>query len=705
MGEIRYTISGSGNNRQIQFTIPRSMRGHGRPHATRSGESTEYNICADTHFPDNPASQPDNPQRHLTGRWEYSWTHLGASDTPVSPEGTAQINQAGKYIFGWFQYDFPRPVATNPSILECLDAITGYFHGRIDGGQLTVGFDVPGPRPDLMRTGRLRIVSDTDIRISLNRAYTTVRGNNSVTVNALNFRKAPYRGANDPRLPDAMLEGLATRSPMIYLAQAHPLRSDQIDALHDLVQGPITNKIRTCLSEGNSIARMGLASNLMSFIHEIIQHRKFPLWQEGCQCRSASADRRLERCTCGIPYRPEQLPLVKSFLVAALSYRRVAIDGDQRSILELFYTIAEEASGHGSGGGELDQFRRLREELGPPTLPRHLNHYEYRCRVLYFEGVAPVSEGIGIGGRRIELHMSRFRRDGSRWVPDGDHNSATFRGTMGVVKVEESESAGLDLPFEGGEATFKFHTYQLWTWGNFPGYFDIWSAECQVKLPFGWLEYGLSDAAISFTGTGNIPPLIVAVEDSQGWNTNLKASIGAGVTFMFGWLSPGPSGVTHDDPDIPLVGRDVTATPRLASQRGFCFGFDAESLTAEGRAELGVYLAQYLAAFKSPHNSLRIEGHTSRAGSCFHNEVLSVRRSQFAAQAVIDILGPACQIPLTRTASQNGGSIRLFGYGEEQAAGLGVAEGTDEPIYRRVDIGLNGSIVVRLRVSDPPESA
>jgi|GEM_PF-3236836 len=704
MCEIQYTVSGSGSSRQIQFTVPRSMRGHGRPLATRSGSSTEYNICADAHFPDNPSPHADNPSHNLTGRWEYSWTHLRPSDTPVSPEGTAQINQAGNYLFGWFQYDFPRPVATNPDALEVLDAITGYFYGRVDGGTLTVGIDVPGPRPDRMYTGRLRIVSDSEIRIALNRACTTGRGDRTVTINALHFNKVTYRGASEPRLPDAALASLAGRSASLYISQSHPLRTDQLNALRDLVSGPISRKIRECLAEGNAIRRFGLAGNLLHFIHEIISQRKFPLWREGCQCRSTSADRRLERCTCGIPYRPEQLPLVKAFLVTALGNQRVRIDADQRSILELLYSIAEEASSHGPAGSELDQFRSLREELGPPTLPQHLSYYEYRCRIEYAEGVAPISPGIGVGGRVMTMTISRFRREGSSWVADGDRNSARFRGNMGIVKIQGEESQGLDLPFEGGVATFKFHSHQLWTWSNFPGYFEIWSAECQAKLPFGWRDFGWSDTAMSFYGTGSLPPLIVSVEDSQGWNTNAKASVAAGLTIMMGVLFTGRSGIPEDDAEMPLVGRDVTATPRLQSERAFCFEFDSEILTDEGREELGVYLAQYLAAFQSAHNTLRLEGHTSRAGSCFHNEVLSVRRCQFTAQTILDILGPACRIPLRRVPDGNGGCIRLYGFGETQARDLGVAEGLDEAIFRRVDIGLNGSIVVRLRVSDPAES-
>ena len=108
-------------------------------------------------------------------------------------------------------------------------------------------------------------------------------------------------------------------------------------------------------------------------------------------------------------------------------------------------------------------------------------------------------------------------------------------------------------------------------------------------------------------------------------------------------------------------------------------------------------IAENLVLLLNRSSHLRIDGHTSRTASWWHNNVLSIRRSQFTLQNIVDIMGNDFNIPLSGDESLEGdGSVRIFGHGEQAEMEEGVADETEDFTARRVDVSINGSAIARL---------
>ncbi len=705
MYEVDYEYNG--NNRTLHVEITDEMRGIGARFRGRSGERIEFNSCSRSHMTEDPQSNPDDQVPNLTGRFENCWTDR---ESGRYPQLTAQINQVGNYVHGWFQVD-PVFAATvlGVEVMQTDAAVMGDFHGHADGsGRIAVRFDTDGRRRRFRTIpGRLEIRNRYNAYIHLDRRYTST-GLVPIRFDSMKLSKVSMRGAEEPRLPDWVLDARSNNMDMIRLAEEQPLRSDQIRALRDLVNNTIARRVKQIPHGSSRIERQVSAANLLHFMGQIISVRRIPLMQPGCQCGSLDMTNRLERCRCGIPFREDQVPLIKAYLLSALEKATVMIDRDPHTIIEALYNIIETMD---TGRREYERFREFRQMFGPPELPEHLNRYEYRCTMTYGElSTDKLPLPIKIGGRLFHLRMTRYIRRDNHWVLDGvnDTATATFDGIMGLFGIEIGDSH-IELPIPGDRTEFKLHTTRLWSWGNFPGWFEIFSSEAALKFPFGAAELKWEGNAITFSGSGALPPLIVEMEDSSGWVPDIDVAAGANFKYFKGYIfHPGRhyGHQTHSSDLNPLSTADARVND--SSQNSFEFNQpvfiqpnDDRSLT-DGRTRLGCCLAKNLAFLQAPHSHLRIEGFTSRIGSRYHNHILSMRRSQFIGQTILDIVGERLAIPVAReNHDANGGTFRLFGYGESQAREAGVENGTDMPQLRRVDVILNGQIALRMKVGDP----
>ena len=116
MSEIEYTVAQ--RTHQIQTTITAAQRGARASGST--GCTGETSRCG--HFRADPTATPDNPSVDFTGRYEWD----GSS---AAPPCTVQMNQAGDYVYGWFQIDNYQSTGRGGTVLrnavtEIADKIT-----------------------------------------------------------------------------------------------------------------------------------------------------------------------------------------------------------------------------------------------------------------------------------------------------------------------------------------------------------------------------------------------------------------------------------------------------------------------------------------------------------------------------------------------------------------------------------------------------
>jgi len=695
MSEIEYTV---GDNNAIQVTITRQMRG--LDVTVPSGAVGIVTPCPPTHFRDNPTPNPDNPSVMLTGRYEN--TDNGECFC------TAQINQAGNYIFGWFQVICTARVEDDYYV--DLPAATGYFRGEISGRRANVR--VKFERPNLRETtGHLEF---TNVRNNLShqnvirlyfredRQFRIVRSYRAYDY-TFSFRWAELRRiAPDPRMPSTALESVRRSHRALYQAEAHPLKTEQIRGIRRFMDYHVKPALREGLG-GNAIERIGGVHNFYGMFSRIFSERRFLGTDSGCAYHNLQPIDRRFHCSCGVLFRAQQADLVKMLLLNILETDTVEINRTQRPLLEGLYMLAQSDTGEESRA--FHDFRMIfGSRGGQPVLPQRLTQYKYECRMEYVRvsGGIP-NTGISVGGRGLNMTIRRHSRQpsGSGWGPwTLEATSSQFPGILGIIKAEVGQESGEGLPInqEVGVNSFEIKTFRRWNWQDFPGPWEIFKAYAAVRIPFNIYSSDLlSSAAVIFHGSGNLPAIVAEIENSQGQSidTDHRFAIQAGFVWMPGYLFAG----TQDRDRRSISPRDLPSASVDWSDHMFvCFDVDVESIrTPDGRRHLGMVVAENLMLFMGRGSHLRIDGHTSRTASWWYNNVLSIRRAQFTLQNIVDILGDDMDIPLTGEESDEGdGSVRIFGHGEQVEMEDGTADQAEDYTARRVDISMSGNAIARL---------
>jgi outer membrane protein OmpA-like peptidoglycan-associated protein len=144
-------------------------------------------------------------------------------------------------------------------------------------------------------------------------------------------------------------------------------------------------------------------------------------------------------------------------------------------------------------------------------------------------------------------------------------------------------------------------------------------------------------------------------------------------------------------PDIDYtavhVKTDHAVAYKLSEDVHFCL--DGALLTEDARQALRIMCANELAALMSPASHLAIIGHTDRSDTDQRNLTLSAMRAENTYQAIQDILGSRLAIPERQ--------IVRSGKGETEAIRDQRPDGERNPKYRRVDVILNGRLVLTLK--------
>jgi outer membrane protein OmpA-like peptidoglycan-associated protein len=285
--------------------------------------------------------------------------------------------------------------------------------------------------------------------------------------------------------------------------------------------------------------------------------------------------------------------------------------------------------------------------------------------------ILPISVGVATG----LLILEKTAPD--KWI-DG---YGLLQTTGGI-----SFGPGVDL----GEMSTpnEFESPFNYTQEDFEGPFILGEGKGQLgPISYAGEEDGIlmpkSTATIIFSGNGSMPPVI-----SPAGGFSLKIGIGASIS---GTLTLGRLVRSSN------FKRTVTAGKRgsfeeesryIQTERLSCFAVDQSSINEIGRIQLRKFCAMERAALASPLSKLRIEGYASRTGMKDYNLRLSRLRAYNTWQAIVDILGDDFAIPPDR--------IETIAHGEDAAESAGERDNEEKAEWRRVDVYINGRLIVTL---------
>lgn len=276
--------------------------------------------------------------------------------------------------------------------------------------------------------------------------------------------------------------------------------------------------------------------------------------------------------------------------------------------------------------------------------------------------------------------------DGGRWAKGHQEKfGVRFLGLEAGWNVKLHEDIS-------GTATSAFE----WQPPDFPG--PVRMAAAEVGVEYGVGKLSAEAGFLHIDGAGYLPPLQVLFTDVgpgltvpnpfDGKSQGGKGSKGGGASVEF---SIGPSAAfgsirpkTFPDIDYTTITAktDYAEAFNLLHETHFCL--DSAVLTEPARQALRIAIANELGGFRAPNSFLTIIGHTDRVKDPAYNIGLSHARAFNVLQAIKDILGP---VP----------PHLAVGKGEAEAAAAGDKDNVPNAKRRRVDVVLNGRLILSLR--------
>lgn len=266
--------------------------------------------------------------------------------------------------------------------------------------------------------------------------------------------------------------------------------------------------------------------------------------------------------------------------------------------------------------------------------------------------------------------------------------------------------ASIGLNVESG-SSFKgiADSYLPWTPNDIPGMVRMFRGKADAGMGLVSAQMGFMD----ILGDGTLNPLVVYFQDAnlgvpdplkigeegikEKGKVTPKGLIKPDLTVsaLFGEIG-GPFWRLKKfqliDDSTPVVVQKVDIDVTGRQRAHFCY--DSAILTSAGRDSLRQLCAEYLPLFLSPETQLVVVGHTDSKGTVGYNLSLSRNRADNTLQAIRDILGNKFQakylaIPMSELAARMGGKNKQL-----------------DPRFRRVDIFLNGHLVLTLRGPTAP---
>jgi outer membrane protein OmpA-like peptidoglycan-associated protein len=236
--------------------------------------------------------------------------------------------------------------------------------------------------------------------------------------------------------------------------------------------------------------------------------------------------------------------------------------------------------------------------------------------------------------------------------------------TSKALLFQVGVGAGLSV----GSVTFgSTSTRDHWKEPDFDGMLRM------VDLSAGaGVDFGICGMFIQ--GSGAFSELFVDCT-GRGWVFGAGVSLSEYVGFI---------GSKADD-KIPVPG-ETEYSPVTSARTAVHFPFGDAELTSDARQLCRVLAAQELAVFRSGHMRLLSEGHADSVDTVDYNKRLSETRAENTVQALEDILGDDFKAR----------KVDALGLGESEAQGA-KEENLKNPVRRRVDVLVNGRLVIKLR--------
>ncbi|HMA95197.1 MAG TPA: hypothetical protein VKP30_21055, partial [Polyangiaceae bacterium] len=181
-------------------------------------------------------------------------------------------------------------------------------------------------------------------------------------------------------------------------------------------------------------------------------------------------------------------------------------------------------------------------------------------------------------------------------------------------------------------------------------------------------------------GSGRFPEMTA---DLSGWTTNfgLNVELSGAVGYVF------PAGQTK--PAKYTVPDETKYEASVKIEQAVHFPFSWETLTEEARQKIRILAAKELALFRSGQPKLCFVGHADRVDEPEWNKALSHCRAFNAYQALRDALGDNYHYNPDKEPER-------YGLGELGATLAKDKDNVQNPNWRRVDIYVNGRLVVQL---------
>jgi outer membrane protein OmpA-like peptidoglycan-associated protein len=291
---------------------------------------------------------------------------------------------------------------------------------------------------------------------------------------------------------------------------------------------------------------------------------------------------------------------------------------------------------------------------------------------LKYKGTSPETlKALRVGGYYGELSVVPGA------APSWGNQPRTYKVFLVGGGVVAGKGTNADL-----KAQATMITNEEWTPADFPGSLKlfeggVWAGK---KILGKRIGVGVRDASLVIHGSGTHKEAILALDELKEERTDYGAEFNANWGRIF-------------DLDHVFVEEDFTrrrsridyAVRKIAKDETY-FDFGCAPLTNTGRTHLRQFAAAWLPWLESAESNLKIVGHADTVDTLEFNKMLSELRAINVRQALRDILGAHLAIPDAH--------IEWEGQGKEEALRMGLPDKTKIFGARRVDVYLNGRLVV-----------
>jgi outer membrane protein OmpA-like peptidoglycan-associated protein len=429
-----------------------------------------------------------------------------------------------------------------------------------------------------------------------------------------------------------------------------------IENLPEGVRDEIAASIEAPLDSNEEEILLSRSQNLKRLIREYLAESRMMRMAIASQLNSAVSEIFRD-------FARQQVPLVRHRLRGLLVSENYTNNSTQRSYWDWMQVAVIEQPGFTESVQNWLELRATGDAGGQ-------HRYRYMITVAGLGG----DVGIGLGGYAGSLIIEKLEPD--TW---------THEYAIGFGQVSGGLSAGVTTGFLFPWT--EFETVVPWAPENFEGWCFMTGAGASGSAVAGggYSPLGL----LVFEGDGTYESLGVPTASVTG---EAGVHVGAELGASIGYIGDGRDEVlshlngvsTSGSSPTPLEGRGADT-----GERTIHFEVDNPSLSADGMEAIRQMCAQHLLTFQQVSSQLRVDGYTSTTGSDAHNLRLSELRALNTVQYIRDVLGEDFRIADDH--------ISTTGHGETPARDTGEADATENEAWRKVEVRLNGNVVLTLQ--------